>query len=128
VAVVGVLAEADVGDDVRIGLGGDSPDRLLDDAVLGPGRVPWSSLDSGMPNTITASTPSPGLPRRGDRLGDRHALVARHRLDGGPLVRRGVDEHRRDEVRRRQVRLADERTDAVGPQTTGSASGVHARG
>jgi len=126
VAVIGVLAEADVADHGDVRLGVDPADRALDDAVggvrtapLGVFRLGDAEEDHGLDARL------PDLRDAVDRLVDRHALVTGHRLDGDALVGRRVDEHGRDQVRRREGGLGDERADAVGPESAGTVREVH---
>ena len=113
VAVVGVLAEADVGDHQQLGT------RLLDRARTASCTTPSSSqapepsasFAAGIPNSITPAIPSAaarGPPRATRR--DRQALDAGHRRDRlAPRQRRGLrDEQRQHELAGAQLGLAHE--------------------
>ena len=127
-AVVGVLAEAEVGDDGGVGLGDDAPRGLLNDAVLGPAPRTDGVLRLGDAEEDDCLDAGVGdLPHAVDRLVDRHTLVPRHRGDLDAFVRRRVHEHGRDEVLRREARLADEPPYPVAPQAAGALGEVHGR-
>ncbi|CDK40044.1 hypothetical protein BN903_50 [Halorubrum sp. AJ67] len=125
-AVIGVLTEADVADHRRVRLRVDPPDCPLDDAVVGVRPAPLGvfrlgdaeedhGLDAGLGDLLDAV----------DRLFDRDALVARHRLDRHALVGRRVDEDGCDQVGRREVGLGDQRANAVGPESAWPVREVH---
>ena len=73
VAVVGVLAEADVGDDQQVGsLPLDQPDGLLDDPrVVARRRAAWRPCAAGMPKRSTPGMLRARPPRRPPRPGGR---------------------------------------------------------
>ena len=99
-AVVGVLAEAEVGDHQqlrRLPLG--QPDRLLDDPVVGRRRRAAGVLVLG--DAEEQDRRDAQLGHLGDRLAqpvERELILARHRRDLAPQVLAVIDEQRIDQV------------------------------
>ena len=110
VAVVGVLAEAEVGDHEQLGrvpLG--QPDRLLDDPRLVRRRRAVRILVLG--NAEQQDRRDAQLGDLGHRLAEaieRELILPRHRRDLAPEVRAVIDEQRVNQVVHRQPMLADE--------------------
>ena len=106
VAVVGVLAQAHVGDHEQVGVRGlDRARRELDDALVVPGAR--AHLVLGRREAEEQHGRDPELRRRTgllDRVVDREVVDARHRGDRRAPFAPRDDEHRRDEVRRRRAR------------------------
>ncbi len=125
-AVVGVLAETDVGDDGRVGLGGDRAGGALDDTVVGPAPRPLGVFRLGDAEQDHGLDAGVGyLADAGNCLVDGDALVAGHRLDRDALVGCGVDEHRRDQVRRPERRLGDQVAQSVPSQASRTFGETH---
>ena len=110
VAVIGVFAEAQVGDHQE--LGRDSPgdpDRLLDDAVIARGgraACVFVLRDSEQEDRRDAQ-----LGRFGDRFAEpveRELVLAGHRRDFTPEVLAVIDEKRIDQVVDGKTRFADQ--------------------
>ena len=129
VAVVGVLAQADVGDEEQARRRApDGLERARHDAVGVDGAAcRRASFDSGMPNSSTAGTPSVGEPPAllggaiDRQLGD--ARHARHRsLDAAARHH----EQRLDELRRRHARLAHQPAERFAPPQPPRAVGGEA--
>ncbi len=99
-AMIGVLAEAEVGDDQEPGRGplGD-PDRLLHDAVVAGRGRPARVLVLGDPEEDDPRDTQLG--DLGDHLAEaveRELILARHRGDLAPEVLAVVDEQGIDQV------------------------------
>ena len=125
VAVRGVLAEADVGDhgQVRVGLL-QRPDGHLDDALVVVGARARLVLVGGDAEEQDRADAGGGdLGRLGDQLGDREALDAGHRVDVLADALAGDDEQRLDQVRGRQVGLADQVAQRLGAPQAAQACG-----
>ena len=123
-AVVGVLAEADVADDAEVGVGVlEGAHRLLDDAVGGVGlRCRASSFAAGRPKSSTAGTPQVAqLARLGRELVERELVLAGHRRDLVADAAPVGDEQRVDEVARVQPRLGDEAAQGLAAAQTPEA-------
>jgi hypothetical protein len=131
VAVVGVLAEADVGhhDEVWVGVLDRARGELHDPfVVVGAGAL-------GVLGVGDAEQQDGGQAQRGGLAGlldgarDRQAVDARQRRDRGAAGARGLHEQRQDHVGRAQPRLADEvaqdRRRSQSPQAGGGKG--HAR-
>ena len=127
VAVVGVLAQAHVGDDQRA----SGSACLIARAVIcttpssSHAPEPCSSFSAGIPNRSTAPSPSIGsFASALDRAGDRQAREVRQRYAGagsGWGVRLG-HEHRQHQLAGAQLGLAHQPA-----QTRGRAQSAHAR-
>ncbi len=115
-AVVGVLTQTDIRDHRRVRLGGDLAGRALDDTVVGVRPRAAGVLRLGdAEEEHRLHTRLGHLPDAVGGLVDRHAFVARHRLDGDAVVGGRVDEDRCDQIRRRETGLGDQRSQAVRP-------------
>ena len=108
-AVVGVLAEAEVGDHQEIGRDSPGePDGLLHDPVVAEGGRAAGVLVLG--DAEEDDRRDAQLGGLGDRLAqpvERELILARHRGDLAPEVRAVVDEQRVDQVVDGQPVLAD---------------------
>jgi len=125
VAVIGVLTETDIADDVGVGVGTDFADAALDDAILGVGLgadVVFRVGDAEDDDRLDAGLADLFDP--GGSLVDGYPFVAWHRGDLQPLVDGFVDEYRGDEVLCVEARLPDERPDAVGSETARPMGGL----
>ena len=119
-AVIGVLAQAHVGDDEEIGQGVlQRADRALDDAVVVEVLLPDRILRRGDAEEQHRRNPRRGGPLRLlDRLIDRELADPRHGGNRIAHVRTMDDEHRIDEIGGGQHRLADGRAQPRGvPET-----------
>jgi len=125
VAVVGVLAKADVGDDQEV-----LPQRPLDfpHSLLNDSGLVIGAVAQGVLLLRDAEEDHPGNPQRGDLLAlprepvYRPVIVARHRADlaaGVLLVRH---EQRVDEVRRGKLRLTHHAAQQLGPAQAARAA------
>ena len=112
VPVVGVLAEAHVGDQEQLGLGLlDRGARELHDALVVPGRGAPPVLVGGEPEEQhTGEAELLRAAGLGDRAADRKALDAGHRLDRLALsfAERLADEQRQQQPRGIEIGLVDE--------------------
>ena len=117
VAVIGVLAEADVGPQrqrrVRASQGGEGrghrPLRVGSGGAVGVLRVREAEQDhagDAQPRQVAALR---------DQFVDAQLIAPGHRRDGTPHTLAGTDEQRLDEIRRAQVRFAHEAPDGLGP-------------
>ena len=109
-AVVGVLAEAEVGDHEQVGrLPLGEPDRLLDDPVVARGGRAARILVLG--DAEEDDRRDPQLGDLGDRLAEpveRELVLAGHRRDLAAEVVSVVDEQGIDQVVDGQLRFADQ--------------------
>ena len=128
-AVVGVLAQARVGDrDERDLEVAQATQGLLHDAVRRPRTRPVRVLGIGQAEQQHAADAQLG---QGERVAD--GLVGRHALDPGKRVDRladvatGADEHRRDEHRGIETRLAHEGPQRGRPSQPAGAGGERGR-
>ena len=101
---------------IRSGMGLlDRPRRQLHDALVVPGARALLVLGGGEPEQQHGGDPElRRLARLGDRVGDREPVDAGHRRDRLAPVDPVGDEHRVDEVRGGQLRLADQAAQRVG--------------
>ena len=128
VAVARVLAQAQVGDHEQLGMGLlDRARGELDDPLVVPGARALLVLGGREPEQQHGGDPElRRLAGLGDRVGDRQAVDARHRLDRLAPVDAVRDEHRVDEVARLESRLADQAAERAGgaqPAQTGLREG-----
>jgi hypothetical protein len=110
VTVRGVLAEADVADHGQLGMGLlQRPQRHLHDplVVVGP-RAGLVLVGGDAEEQDRADARGGDLGRLGDQLGDREALDPGHRFNRLPHPLPRHDEDRLDQVRGRQLGLADQ--------------------
>ena len=126
-AVVGVLAAADVGDDDQRRRGAlDRPDRLLHDAVIGVAAGGDGVLLGRQAEEQHAGDAQAGdLLDLGGELIDRELIAARHRPDLAPHAVAVGDEQRIDEPIDRQRRLADEPAQRLGAAQAAQALKAH---
>ena len=123
VAVVGVLAEADVGHDEQLGVRLlDRARGELDDALVVVGAGALGVLRSGIPKSRTAGRPSAcGVAGLLDGRGDAQAIDAGQRGDRLAAGLR-VDEQRQDEVGRDAG--ASRARGRAGPASSAAGAGV----
>ena len=130
VAVARVLAQAQVGDHEQVGVGAlDRARRELDDALVVPrarallvlGRRQAEQQHRGDAERVRLA----GLAHRGV---DREVVDARHRGDRRAAAAAVDDEHRVDEVARRELGLAHEVADAGGRAQPAQAGGGEGHG